>query len=183
MNIFKRIAQKIGNIGRSIISKVTPKKRKAPKTPTPKQIKPIVLTPIEIEEDHAEEGDATEIELAKEKIEELKEKIKEMDSEGYTPEYSHSWSVAPQKSPNSGGAGRMKETSGNIIIDTIEDVVRTNGYIAVAKSLEANWDEILYYIERLEFAIYDGEYRKRSGGRSAYNAGLMRLRGMLVSET
>lgn len=155
------------------------KKTTTPDTPTQQ----IILQPIENKPEEAKEEQTLEIELAKEKIGELKERIKEMDEEGYIPQFSHSWSIAPQKRPNSRGAGRMKETSGNIIIDTIEDVVRTNGYVAVARALEANWDEIIYYIERLEFAIYDGEYRKRSGGRSAYNAGIMRLRGILVSET
>jgi len=160
--LFKEIVKGIGNIGDFIISKLIPRKGNG---------------------NGEGEGDDTEIELAKEKIEELKERIKEMDEVGYIPQFSHSWSIAPKKMPNSRGAGRMKETSGNIIIDTIDDAIRTKGYVAVARALETNWDEIIYYIERLEFAIYDGEYRKRSGGRSAYNAGLMRLKAILISET
>jgi len=120
--------------------------------------------------------------LANEKIEELIEKIKEMDSEGYAPEFSHTWSMSPKKAPNSNGAGIAKETSGNKIIDLIRDEVRINGATAVAKSIEAHWDEIIYMIERLEFAIYDAQYRKKAGGRGAYEAGLLRLRQILTSE-
>lgn len=162
MNIFKGLVSKIKGIASKIITKITPKS--APKEPTP--------------EPEWEPEDP----LANEKIKELIDKIKEMDSEGYAPEFTHTWSMSPEKSPNSNGAGIAKETSGNKIIDLIRDEVNVNGATAVAKSLEAHWDEIIYMIERLEFAIYDAQYRKKAGGRGAYEAGLLRLRQILTSE-
>lgn len=160
MNIFKGLASKIKGVATKIIKKIAPKK--TPKKPKPKP--------------------EPEDPLANEKINELIEKIKEMDSEGYAPEFSHTWAMSPQKAPNSNGAGIAKETSGNKIIDLIRDEVNVNGATAVAKSLEAHWDEIIYMIERLEFAIYDAQYRKKAGGRGAYEAGLLRLRQILTSE-
>lgn len=178
MKILNKISQKIKNIAQTLISKIIPKKKKKslgqPTPPIP-STPPILSVPEEAPE-------ISENFFAKEKIDELIDKIKEMDSEGYVPEFSHSWSMNPSKAPNSNGAGIAKESSGNAIIDVIRDEVNVHGYTAIAMALEKHWDEIIYQIERLEYAIYDSQYRKKSGGRAAYEAGLLKLRRLLTGE-
>ena len=185
--MFKKLTD-IFSIARKAVKAVIGKVLKTPKMPTapapaPKveEKKIPVLPEIEIEASQEREpGESTEERLASEVIENLIDIVRSMDEEGYTPSSPHAWSINPEKSPNSGGAGRMKEESGNIIIDTIRQAVADTDAITVARSLEQYWDGILYHIERLEYAIYDAEYRRRGGGRGAYEAGLLKLKGILT---
>lgn len=184
---------------RSIIGKVNP--WKSPESPTKPRITPEAAAKPEIAPQRSEKNkiekpritqkpkeetetdsqdEATEEGLAKEVIENLIDIVRSMDEEGYTPSSPHTWSINPEKAPNSGGAGRMKEESGSSIIEIINQAVEETDAITVARSLEQYWDGILYHIERLEYAIYDAEYRRRGGGRGAYEAGLLKLKGMLT---
>lgn len=135
--------------------------------------------PWEQEEEDRYIEEMREEELAERIIDNLIDRVKEMDSEGYITTSPHSWSVSPEKAPNSNGAGIAKEESGNEIVDAIKRAVAETDAVTVARSLEEYWDGILYQIERLEFAIYDTEYRKKSGGRGAYEAGMLKLDSML----
>lgn len=169
-------------VGKFIIRKTTetptvaktPEVPEVPKVPKAPKI-PEIIEPTESED----KSEISEEALAKDTIEGLIDKIREMDETGYVPFSSHEWSINPEKAVNSNGAGIAKEDSGNAIIDLIRNVVADVGVVTVARSLEQYWDGILYQIERLEFAIYDAEYRKRSGGRAAYESAMLKLEGML----
>ena len=184
-------SQKIPDIASSPTKKITP----PPQTEATSDVSDIVSSISEALESEYQkllkdviyerelekvEAEAKEEQLAKEVIDNLIDIVRSMDEEGYTPSSPHAWSISPEKAPNSGGAGRMKEESGNVIIDTIRQAVADTDAITVARSLEQYWDGILYHIERLEYAIYDAEYRRRGGGRAAYEAGLLKLKGMLT---
>ena len=182
--MFKKLTD-IFSIAKKAIKSVIGKVLKTPEMPTapaPKVEKKSTPVLPEIESEEAQEqkpGESTEEELAQDTIDSLIDKIKEMDESGYTPYSPHEWSINPDKAINSNGAGIAKEDSGNAIIDLIRSAVADVGSVTVARSLEQYWDGILYQIERLEFAIYDAEYRKRSGGRAAYESAMLKLEGML----